>query len=162
MKLSSTKVDRVRGRQETHQHQPLIQRSVEGGRQSLVRRPSQSAKQKHVDQDYQHDWEIKQEVRRNLDHSMLNINDRKNDHRTIFLGRLPDCSFYKNPHKEKFPQCHSNASFLIMFQTLMILWTTLSILSRLWSCPPSSLATRVSRTLLLPPCLEPRWRWDSE
>ena len=74
MKLSSTKVDRVRGRQETHQHQPLIQKSVEGGRQSLVRRPSQSAKHKHVDQDYQHDWEIKQEVSRNLDHWTLNTN----------------------------------------------------------------------------------------
>ena len=71
-KLTSTKVDA--GTQETHRRQPLIQKSVEGGRQSLVRRPSQSAKQKHVDQDYQHDWEIKQEVRRNLDHEMLNTN----------------------------------------------------------------------------------------
>ena len=46
---------------------------------------------------------------------------RKNGHRTFFWeGCLPACNVYKNPHKEKFPQCHSNASFLIMFQTLMI------------------------------------------
>ena len=48
-KLAGTKVDA--GTQETHRRQPLIQKSVEGGRQSLVRRPSQSAIHKHVDQD---------------------------------------------------------------------------------------------------------------
>ena len=47
--------------------------------------------------------------------------DRKNDQRTICLGVLPPrLHFLKLPHKEKFPKWQSNASFLIIFQTLMI------------------------------------------